>query len=230
LILAGGLICVWFAFRYHIKEALIMLYILFSDAILLLALLALTRLPFNVNLLALFTVMTVQSVFALVFLFDKIKTSRVLPGYTNLDEAGMAQAGFNESFKKNLIVFGVSCIAAIALLIGTTDAMLFAVAAFVSILTGALNAVFVAPALYAAFDESKKQKPVKRQVKGSAPKAPVSKPKAQPAKPVQTAKPAEPAEVPVETDESKEIIGADEPEEAVEITEAAELPPENTEE
>lgn len=160
LILAAGLLCVWFAFRYSIKDALIALYILFSDAVILLALLALTRIPFNINLLALFAVMTAQSVIALVFLFDKIKTSRGTPGYTNLDEAGTAQAGFSESFKKNLLVFGVSCIAALSLLIGTTDTMLFAVAAFVSVLTGALNAVFVAPAVYSMFKESKK--PVKK--------------------------------------------------------------------
>jgi preprotein translocase subunit SecF len=104
--------------------------------------------------------MWILSAIALIFFFDRIKASRELPGYNKLGEAGLAQAGFKESFKKNLIVFALSAASALALLIGTADAMIFAAASIVSLLTGALNAVFVAPALYAAFKENKK--PVKR--------------------------------------------------------------------
>ena len=162
-ILAAGLICVWFAFRYGIKEALITVYILFADALLLVALLALTRIPFNINLMALFAVMWLLSAIALIFFFDRIKTIAPLHGYNKLDDEGLAEAGFNESFKNNLFVFGLSVVSALALLIGTTDTMLFAAASFFALLTGALNAVFVAPALYAFFKESNK-KPVKKAV------------------------------------------------------------------
>ena len=202
-ILAAGLICVWFAFRYGIKDALITVYILFSDALVLAALLALTRIPFNVNFMALLAVMWLLSAVSLIFLFDRIKTIRPLPGYNKLDETGIAQAGFNESFKNNLYVFGLSGVAALALLIGTTDTMLFAVASFVSLLTGALNAVFVAPALYAFFKEGKK--PVKR-----APKAvPAKNQQAKPVKKVEE----EPEEIKEEEQSEPAEEAADETEE-----------------
>ena len=178
VILTTGVICIYFAFRYNVKEAIAAAYALISGAILLTALLGILRIPFNSNIIVLIAAALIESVFMLSFLFDGIKAERAKPGNEDAFEGKLISLVAAGNLKKNLIVLGVSAVAAAALFIGAYGSVILAAGGLIAVIVGALNGALAAPAVMALLAGKQKVAPVRVKKEKPAP-API---KAKPAK------------------------------------------------
>ncbi len=199
VVFIAGLSAVYFAFRYDMKKALAAIFAVVSDALLVCALLAIFRIPVSGSMIVLITAAMLVSVFALAFLFDKMKSVRATPGNENAKESVIVNTAAGETRKANLIVTAAALVIAAALFIGTSGSIYFALGLIVSIAAGMFNGAFAAPAVIALVSGKK------------TPPKPVAKPKA-PAKQKEAAarKPQEDAAADkVEADDNADAAAGD---------------------